>query len=72
MIKVESDCVSCGLPCRGVSCPYYAVKHYYCDECGAEDVLYYYDNKQLCMSCVTLIFNDTLIKVQDGWSQTLP
>jgi hypothetical protein len=52
MIKYENECVSCGLPCLGVSCPYREVAHYYCDCCGGEGKLYHYDNKELCEECL--------------------
>ena len=36
MIKVESDCVNCGLPCIFHACSYYSVTRHYCDKCGDE------------------------------------
>lgn len=65
MIKYENDCVDCGLPCRGSSCPYRHVKHYYCDKCG-EDVeeLYDYDNQELCEECAIEVFLESLEKVE--------
>ena len=52
MINVENECVSCGFPCLGNSCPYRNVPHYYCDECGDETEIYHYDGEQLCISCI--------------------
>lgn len=53
MIKVESDCCDCGLPCLYESCPHYKVTRYYCDGCGEEqDVLYWWDEEQLCLDCI--------------------
>lgn len=52
MIRYESECVSCGLPCLSKACPYYSVPHYYCDECGDETDIYEYDGEQLCISCI--------------------
>jgi len=52
MIKVENECVDCGLPCLYSSCPYWAVKRFYCDECHDEAKLYWYDNEQLCLDCI--------------------
>lgn len=53
MIKIENDCVDCGFPCQFNACPYYRVKHYYCDECGnEEDTLYQCDDRQLCENCL--------------------
>ena len=52
MKKIESDCVGCGLPCLGKSCPYREVTHYYCDKCGEEETLYYYDGAELCIECL--------------------
>ena len=36
MIKTENECVDCGLPCLGKSCPYTHVTRIYCDRCGKE------------------------------------
>lgn len=52
MIKIENECCDCGLPCIYESCPYWAVKRFYCDECGDEAELYWYDNEQLCIDCI--------------------
>ena len=52
MIVIESDCVDCELPCIYKACPYYEVMKYYCDNCGEEDDLYYYDGEQLCVDCI--------------------
>ena len=53
MIKKESDCCDCQLPCIDSACPYYEVIRYYCDNCGSEDDdLYYYDGDQLCATCI--------------------
>ena len=53
MIRTENECCDCGLPCTYESCPYWAVTRFYCDECGnEEDVLYWWDNQQLCLGCV--------------------
>lgn len=52
MIVAENDCVDCGLPCLGDSCPYRNVPHYYCDECGEEEQLYEFDGEQLCIDCI--------------------
>lgn len=53
MIKVESDCYDCGLPCLYESCSHYKVTRRYCDECGSEqDVLYWWDGQQLCLDCI--------------------
>lgn len=60
MKRTESECVDCGLPCKGKSCPYYSVTRYYCDECGEETQLYYYDGKELCIDCI----EKTLEKVE--------
>lgn len=52
MIKIENECCDCGLPCIYESCPYWAVTRFYCDECGDEAELYWYDNEQLCLDCI--------------------
>ena len=54
MIKFENDCNGCtdiGLPCR--KCGLEKSPHYYCDECGDETKLYYFDDgKELCADCL--------------------
>ena len=54
MIKVVSECVSCGLPCLYEGCPYYRVPILVCDECGDEGVgyLYLYNGEWLCEDCI--------------------
>lgn len=55
MMRIEDDCVHCGLPCLGNDCEYANVEHYYCDNCG-DDVggedLYSYDGEELCWECL--------------------
>lgn len=57
MLKIENDCVDCGLPCLGSSCPHQNVPHYYCDQCGREETLYHFDDAELCMYCLTDYFD---------------
>lgn len=55
MKKIEDECLGCtdlGLSCMGVSCPNRNVIRYYCDRCGCEDKLYYYDDEELCEECL--------------------
>ena len=55
MMKIENDCVHCGLPCMGDSCKYMNVPHYYCDECGDEcyeDEMYELEDQELCLYCL--------------------
>lgn len=50
--KTQNECVSCGLPCLGNSCPNRHVTRYYCDDCGEEeDELYDFDGYELCERC---------------------
>lgn len=51
MKKIENECVDCGLPCFE-GCPYKNVVRHYCDECGEEEELYYFDDKELCIECI--------------------
>lgn len=52
MIKIENDCVDCGLPCIGISCRYSRATHYYCDRCKVEcDTLYDWYGEELCKNC---------------------
>lgn len=52
MLKYENECVDCGLPCLGNSCPNRRVPRYYCDKCGDEAKLYYFDDEELCLNCI--------------------
>lgn len=52
MKKKENECVSCGLPCLGNSCPNRNVIRFYCDRCGEEEILYHYDGEELCQHCL--------------------
>lgn len=56
MKKILNECVDCGLPCKGNACPYRNVTHYYCDKCGAEETLYHYEDKELCIECLSQRF----------------
>lgn len=60
MKQYENECVDCGLPCIGDACPNRNVLHYYCDECDEETQLYYFDGRELCISCI----EDLLEKVE--------
>lgn len=53
MIEIENDCCDCGLPCLYDRCPYWAVPHFYCDECESEEELFWFDDEQLCIDCIT-------------------
>lgn len=52
MIKKENECVDCGLPCLGSSCPNRNVIRIYCDKCGDEGKIYHYDGEHLCIRCI--------------------
>lgn len=54
LITVESECVGCpdDMGCIYELCPYYEVVRYYCDECGQEDDLYYWNGCELCTTCI--------------------
>ena len=52
MRMIENECVDCGFPCIESACRYYAVTRYYCDECGNEDVLYEFEDRELCLDCI--------------------
>lgn len=60
MIKKENECVDCGLPCLGSSCPNRNVIRIYCDKCGEEGKVYHYDGEHLCITCI----EDTLEEVE--------
>lgn len=52
MRRLENDCVDCGMPCIGDSCPYRNVIHFYCDDCGDETQLYEFEGEELCIDCI--------------------
>ncbi len=57
MKKLESNCVGCGKLEYCGSCKLNKyTEHYHCDKCGAEGILYHYDNKELCIDCLSEIF----------------
>lgn len=66
--KYENQCVDCGLPCLGNSCPYRNVPVDYCDECGNEYAEYRIDGEDLCEDCVKEqirdAFNDLTLSEQ--------
>lgn len=67
MKKYRNECVGCkdlGLPCMGKSCPNINVIRHYCDGCGEEEKLYYFDNGEYCESCVLDKIFDTLDVVE--------
>lgn len=63
MIKYENDCVDCGFPCLGDSCKHKNVPHYYCDSCGDEETLYYWEGGQYCEECILAIVRESLVEV---------
>ena len=63
MVKFENDCVSCGLPCLGSTCPNRNVPHFYCDDCKSEVYegdLFEFGGEELCIDCI----KDRLPKVK--------
>ena len=55
MKQIENECLGCtsfGLPCKGSSCSNKHVARFYCDNCGAEETLYNFDDEELCLSCI--------------------
>lgn len=47
MIREESGCVGCQLPCLGKNCPYHTVKIHYCEICQRK-ANYKIDGEDLC------------------------
>lgn len=55
MVKCEDECCGCATesyPCLGSECVNRKVPHFYCDKCGEETRLYYFDGKELCIDCI--------------------
>lgn len=50
-IKVNG-CVDCGLQCLQYCEKRDDTYEWRCDECGEEDTLYYFDDKELCLDCI--------------------
>ena len=58
MLRVENQCVDCGLPCIHNACPYYRVPVYYCDICGNEDAGYTIEGQDYCEDCAKEYLKD--------------
>ena len=56
---IENECVNCPqeMGCLDVSCPYKNVTRYYCDICGCEETLYFYDGEEICKYCLLKNFD---------------
>ena len=52
MKKTFNECVDCGMPCKGDSCPHRKVTRYFCDRCKEETTLYHYEGEELCIECI--------------------
>ena len=54
MMTIENECVGCPpeMGCLGSACPNLNVKRFYCDECGNEETLYEYGERELCIDCI--------------------
>lgn len=54
MKETSNECVGCPkeIGCLGSACPNRKVTRFYCDECGEETQLYYYDGQELCINCI--------------------
>ena len=55
MKKIINECLNCPkeIGCIGDACPNKNVARFYCDECGEEETLYCYEDKELCLECLT-------------------
>lgn len=51
MERYENDCVDCGADSCCL-CQLKSVRHLYCDECGEEDELFYFDGRELCIDYI--------------------
>lgn len=57
-VRRESDCVDCGLPCFGRSCPHWERVYFECDSCGNEDAIYHIDDGDYCEDCAIKLMNE--------------
>lgn len=60
MKKIENECINCPseMGCVGDVCSYKNVARFYCDECGEEEILYYYEDEELCQNCLIKRFDE--------------
>ena len=66
MIYYTNECVDCGLPCLGDSCPYRNVMHSKCEFCNEEDIrLYHYNGYEICEECLLKEFD--VVEGTDEW-----
>ncbi len=57
-LRRESDCVGCGLPCLGRSCPHWERIYFECDKCGNENAIYEIDGEDFCENCAKEIIKN--------------
>jgi hypothetical protein len=66
MIYYTNECVDCGLPCLGDSCPNRNVMHSKCDFCKVENVkLRRYNGYEICEECLLKEFD--VVEGTDEW-----
>lgn len=67
MHRIENECVGCPpeIGCMGSSCPNRNVVRFYCDKCGEETTLYYYEDEELCANCI--LEKLEVVKGSDGF-----
>lgn len=66
MTIFRNECVDCGLPCMGNSCPHMNVPHSFCDECGTESLqLFDVDGMKVCKKCLDNMFDFRIIETED-------
>ena len=61
MLKEESGCVDCGLPCRYQACPHYRITYHVCDDCG-EPAEYQLNGGDYCRECVEKHIDEMMAK----------
>ena len=63
LIRLESECVDCDLPCLGSACQYMNVARRYCDICG-EIADYVVDGQDLCEECAHKLADDEFKRLE--------
>lgn len=58
MIVYRNECVDCGLPCLGLSCPYSHVERTYCDQCGDQAETTELYGMDLCDDCARILLDE--------------
>lgn len=51
MTVIKDECVDCGLPCYGKTCPNKNATYHYCDDCKTAHADYFLNGEAYCTDC---------------------